>query len=169
MKQKRIRFGDIFEIPLSDGRKAYGQYLFRDERMGPLIRVFDLFIGEEVRSDQLLDRLRNARSLFPPVITGLPAAISTGFWKVIVHMPVGEFTYPGFISAMHEGYEQRGPWHLWNGEKYTQLGRSLPEEYKQLEFLVVWDPHDIPHRIETGQNPYEKLIHGASPQAHEME
>jgi len=168
MKRKRIKIGDVFEIPLSDGRKAYGQYLFRDGRMGPLIRVFDLFSSEEVRTELLLDRLRSARSLFPPVITGLVAAISTGFWQVIGHMPIGEFTYPGFISAMHEDYEQRGPWYLWNGEKYIQLGRNLPEEYKHLEFLVVWDPHDIPHRMETGQNPYEKLIHGASPQEHEI-
>jgi hypothetical protein len=163
MKRKRIIVGDVFEIPLSDGRKAYGQYVFWDERMGPLIQVFDLLVREEIRTDQLLDRLQSAKPLFPPVITGLFAAISAGFWHVIGHMPVGEFAYPGFISVMHEGYEQRGLWYLWDGEKFIQLGRNLPEKHKHLEFLVVWDPHDIPHRIETGQNPYERLIHGTSP------
>ena len=163
MKRKRIRIGDVFEISLSDGRKAYGQFLFKDERMGPLIVVFDLLISDDSSPEHVLNRVSVARPLFPPVITGLFAAVSTGLWKVIGHVSIEEFTYPGFVSAMHENYKQRGPWYLWNGEEYILLGHNLPEKYKDLEFLVIWDPHDIPHRIETGQNPYAKLIRGFSP------
>ena len=160
MSRKRIRVGDIFEIPLSDGRKAYGQYVFRDKKMGPLIQVFDLITEEEAQPHQLIDQLGNAKPLFPPVITGLFAAIRTGLWKIIGHMPVGEFVYPKFISTLHENYRQVGFWHLRDGENSIRLGRELPDEYKQLEFLVVWDPNDIPHRIETGENPYDRLING---------
>lgn len=160
MGRKRIRVGDIFEIPLSGGRKAYGQYVFKDKEMGPLIQVFDLITEEEIQPDQLIDQLGNAKPLFPPVITGLFAAIRTGLWKVMGHMSIGQFVYPKFISALHENYKQIGFWYLWDGEKSIRLGRELPDEHKQLEFLVVWDPHDIPHRIETGENPYGRLIKG---------
>ena len=30
MGKQRIRVGDVFQIPLSNGRMAYGQYVFRD-------------------------------------------------------------------------------------------------------------------------------------------
>jgi len=159
MTQKRIRVGDVFEIPLSDGRKAYGQYVFKDKKMGPLIQVFDLITAGEVQLDQVLEQLKRANPLFPPVITGLFAAVRTGLWKVIGQVPVGEFIYPRFVSTMHdEEYQAVSFWYLWDGEKSVRLGRKLPRKYRQLEFLVGWDPHDISHRIETGENPYDKLI-----------
>ena len=158
MSQKRIRVGDVFAIPLSDDRRAYGRYVFKDKKMGPLIQVFDLITDGEVDSDQLISQLSDAQPLFPPVITGLFAAIRGGFWKVIGHMPVREFVYPKFVSTMHdEEYRVTSSWYLWDGDKSVQLGRELPEEYQHLEFLVVWDPHDIPHRIQTGENPYDRL------------
>ena len=160
MGRKRIQIGDVFEMPLSDGRVAYGQYVFLDEKMGPLIRVFDLFTRGEVPWEQLVDQLQSAGLLFPPVITGLFAAIRAGFWKIIGHMPTGEFTYPGFISTMHESYKQLSDWYLWDGKESVRLGRELPARYKHMEFLAGWDPHGVVHRIETGENPYDKLIRG---------
>lgn len=160
MSLKNLKAGDIFEIPLSGGRKAYGQYVHEDRKMGPLIQVFDLIIQGDVQPSQLLDQLKDAEPLFPPVITGLFAAIRTGLWKVIGHMSITKFAYPQFVSTMHEGYQRRGLWYLWNGKTWVKLGHELAEEYKKLEFLVVWDPHNIAHRIETGENPYTKLISG---------
>jgi len=149
MKRTRIRIGDIFEIPLSDGRKAFGQYVFRDEKNGPLIQVFDLVTEDEIQ----LGQLNEISPLFPPVFTGLFAAIRTGLWKVIGHMPVEGFVYPKFISPLFDSKAgEARTWYLWNGKEYIRLGRKLPEEYKQLEQLVGWDPHDIAHRIETGEN-----------------
>lgn len=158
MARKRLRIGSVLEIPLSDGRKAYGQYVFKDERMGPLVQIFDLVADRELPIDELLAQLSDARPLFRPVITGLFAAVQAGVWKIVGQMPVGKFVYPEFISAMHENYEQLGHWFLWNGTRSIKLGRTLPPKYKDLEFLVVWSPHDIAKRIETGYNPYRKLI-----------
>jgi len=158
MSQKRTRVGDVLEIPLSNGRKAYGQYVYKDETMGPLVQVFDLITSDDLDPEQILELLKKAHPLFPPVLTGLFAAIRTGLWKAIGHMPIKEFVYPGFVSVYHEQYQTRGPWSLWDGKKRVNLGPRLPEQYKSLEFLVGWDPHDVAHRIETGENPYEKMI-----------
>lgn len=73
-----LRIGDVVEIPLSDQRKAYAQYIIRD-RMGPIIQVFKYI--HIMRPE--LDLILNSGALFPPVITGLSAAVKTGFWKKI--------------------------------------------------------------------------------------
>jgi hypothetical protein len=156
MSKTKIKAGDIFEIPLSNGQRAFGQYVFFDKKMGPLVQIFDLIRKEDV----YIDELKHAQLLFPPIITGLMAAINTGLWRVVGHFPVERFVYPGFVSTFYDDKTGKiGIWYLWDGEKSIRIGRELPEEYKKLEFLCVWDPHDVAHRIETGENPYSKLIH----------
>ena len=153
----RLKVGDVFEIPLSEDRVAYGQYVYFDKKMGPLIRVFDLITSNKVD----VNFLKQRNPLFPPVITGLMAAIRTGLWKVIGHFPVNQFTYPNFVTTFHDQKTGKaGIWSIWNGEKFITIGPNLPMEYKKLEFLIVWDPHDVVHRIETGEYlfPYADLI-----------
>lgn len=145
-----VRIGDVFEIPLTYGRRTYGQYVFND-KMGPLIQIFDLI--SENRID--IDSLKHANPLFPPVITGLRAAIRAGLWTIIGRFAVEGFKYPGFISALYD--EKTGEarmWYFWDGEKDIQLGVKLPEDYKKLEYLVVWSQGDVTRRIETGEYPY---------------
>ena len=155
MGQKRVRVGDVFEIPLSDGRKAYGQYVFRDKKMGPLVQVFDLITEGDLPPEEVLERLKSAKPLFPPVITGVFAAVRTGLWKVIGRLPIREFTYPKFVSTFYDQKTGKARiWFLYDGEKDIRIGPELPEEYKQLEFLMVWSPYDVMYRIETGEYPY---------------
>lgn len=93
--------------------------------------------------------------MFGPVITGLLAAVRTGMWRVVGHIPIRDWVYVPFVSATWDtrtGLANR--WYLWNGEEYQELGSRLPDHLKSLEFLVVWDPHDIVERIETGEYPY---------------
>ena len=156
MGKKRVRIGDVFEIPLSDGRRAFGQYVYRS-KFGPLIQVYDLITDKEFRIEELV----NARPLFPPILTGLFAAIRTGLWKIVGRLPVKEFKHPLFVQAVWDGKEEikARRWVLWDGEKETWLGEKLPDECKNLEYLVGWDPHDVVHRIETGEyiEPYKSL------------
>lgn len=126
MTRKRPKVGDVFEIPLSNGQKAYGQYVFKDDRMGPLIQVFDLVTEKELPIDGLITALGNARLLFRPVITGLFAAIRAGVWQIVGHMPVRRFVYPKSVSVIHENYEQQGDWFLWDGMRSIRLGSTLP-------------------------------------------
>jgi hypothetical protein len=147
-----IKVGDIFEIPLSNNRKAVGHFVFKDKKNGPLIQVFnDITDNEKVNIEDAI----NSNYLFPPVLTGLYAAIRVGLWHIIGKMPVTNFTYPKFISSVWD--DQSGEvknWFVWDIEKFVKLGPILPEEYKTLEYMVVWSPQDIVYRIETGSIPF---------------
>ena len=155
-----VKLGDIFEIPLYDGRKAFGHYVYKDNKQGPLIQVYDLIVNEteEVQPALLIDR----SLLFPPVITGVFAAVRTGMWKVIANIPVKKFSYPNFVSTFWDDKTGKARiWFLWDGKKLTKLGWELPKKYKHLEYLVVWDPHDIAERIKNNGEmlyPYKDLV-----------
>jgi len=152
-----VKIGDVFEIPLSDGRFAYGQYVFKDREMGPLIQVFDLISETKIRIEQL----EIATPLFPPIITGVFAAIRVDMWRVIGRKAVENFVYPNFVSTFFDDKTGKARlWFLWDGEKSVPLGTKLPDKYKKLEFLLVWDPSDVVKRIETGEYvfPFRELI-----------
>lgn len=148
----RLKIGDIVEIPLSTGQRAFCQYAYRD-KMGPIVRVFDLIVEQ---SDEIvLERFEEANLLFPPVITGLSAAVKTGLWKVVGQIPILDFQYPNFISAFYDREAgEYGNWYLWNGSEDILIGSKLPPAYHHLERLVVWHPRALAERIETGDNPY---------------
>lgn len=148
-----IKIGDIFEIPLKDSKKTYGQYIYKDIKQGPIIQVFDLIINEDIPLN--ISDLIFAKPLFPPIITGLQAAIRVGLWHVIGKMDVKNFTYPKFVSAYYnEKTGEAYKWFVWDGEKYDQIGSKLPNELKNLEYLIVWSPYDVIYRIETGHYPF---------------
>ena len=162
MARISLKVGDILEIPLSLGRKAYGQYIFLDKEMGPLFQVYDLITENVVR----LDQLKEAKALFPPIIVGLKAAVRLGLWTVVGRMPVEGFVYPNFVSTFFNFKTGKaGIWFLWDGNQSIRIGNKLPEEYKKLEFLSVWSPYDVVERIETVNClfpnclfPYRELI-----------
>jgi hypothetical protein len=157
-RRPRVKVGDVFEIPLSNGKFAYGQYVFADPKMGPLISVFD-HITEKSIDDP--NELLGSSPKFPPVITGVGAAVRVGLWRVIGTLPITNFKYPKFISTFWDQHTgEASTWYMWDGEKYVRVGRKLPDKLRQLEFLVVWSPYDVMHRIETGEYgfPYGDLI-----------
>lgn len=152
---KKPKIGDIFQIPLSNGKRSYGQYLHHS-KMGPIIRVYNLFSDKAT-----IDQVVSSDLLFPPVITGLYAAIKKGYWKVIGHSPILNFVHPRFVSAFYDQETGKAKiWFLWDGQNEIKIGPVLPEEYKKLEFLVVWNPTNVVQRIETRKIPfpYDDLI-----------
>ena len=157
---KRLKIGDIFEIPLSNGKKSFGQYVYREKQNAPLIRVFDHILkeGNEIN----IQEISSKPLLFPTVITGLYAAIREGIWRVIGNTPIEGFEYPLFVSTFWDQKTgEAGIWFLWDGEKETRLGKELPDEYKKLEFLIGWGPPHIVQRIEKcGETlfPYKGLL-----------
>jgi hypothetical protein len=147
-----MRIGDLFDIPLSGGRVAIGHFVYWDKNNGPFIQVFDYFVPKEKLNIE--DAVQN-EYLFPPIITGLNAAIRVGLWHKIGKKPVLDFKYPGFISCYWD--EKTGEvykWFLINGIEEKSLGLLLSEEFKSLEFLAVWSPYQIIERIETGIIPF---------------
>lgn len=145
----RYKVGDIFEIPLSDGRKAFGRFLIRS-KIGPIIQVFSLITNKPCDLNEII----RSPELFPPVITGLFAAIKTGLWKVIGNIPPVDLHHPKFISTNYTEDGRANIWYLWDGEKHEVIGKKLPKQYKSLEFLVGYSPTSVTERIETGEIPF---------------
>jgi len=158
MPGRRPRIGDVFEIALSDGRMAYGQYVQWNELMGPAIWVFDYLPEKTAEAGDILAAVGTAHILFGPVFTGLFAAIRTGLWRIVGHAEVRGLRPLRFLTVHDENYVPLGPWGLWDGESTRSLGRDLPSQYKHLELLIGWHPDSIRRRIETGENPYERMI-----------
>lgn len=147
-----IKIGDIIEISLSNGHKAYGQLVCKDKQMGPLIQIFDLTNDKGIEDIQ---QLKNVKPLFPPVITGVNAMVRQDLWKVIGHLPIETFVYPNFIRTLYdEKTGKAGTWYLWDGEKNIRIGSRLSDKHKKLEYLIVWSPFDLVERIETGVYPF---------------
>jgi len=156
---KRPKLGDVFEIPLTNGQRTFGQYVYYDSENGPLVVIFRLIAQPDEEID--VKRLKSSGLLFPPVITGLFAALRSGLWKVIGRLPTDDFEYPYFTSAFYDERSGKyGMWHLWDGSISRPIGYDLPEEYQSLERLIVWHPLNLVKRIESGDNPYAYPRHG---------
>jgi hypothetical protein len=147
-----MRIGDLFDIPLSDNRVAIGHFVYRDKNNDPFIQVFDYIVPKE---KLIIEDAVKKKYLFPPVITGLNAAVRIGLWHIIGKKPVIDFKYPNFISCHRDNKTgEIKNWFLYDGMNWVGLGLLLPEKYKSLEFLVVWSPYDVIDRIETGFIPF---------------
>ena len=154
------KIGDCFEILLPDGRRAYGRYVFWDgppnrpaSGLGSLVQIYDVITYEEVS----LGRLRSADFLFPPVFTGLKAAIRSGIWRIVGHLPVEGFIFPQFRSTFGTKPGVYHDWKIWDGEKEIFIG-DLPPELRSLEAKAVWGCQLLEDRIATGINRYDHLL-----------
>lgn len=51
-------------------------------------------------------------------------------------------------------------WYYWDGSKYHKIGKELPENYKDKEFLIIYPPNMVTERIEKRgiPFPYKELI-----------
>ena len=153
-KRKNIKIGVVFQIPLSDGRKAYAQYVYDD--WGNIIRIFNYFTsGVEQPSLQKID---TSDLIFPPVHVGLQGAIKQKVWKIIGELPANDYIYKGFLNhseVLPMPKDRTDPvkiqsWALWNGEKYIELGEKLPKQYHDYESGAIYPQDMIVERIETG-------------------
>ena len=150
----RIKEGDVYQIPLPDGRFAFAHYLQWNEQLGCLMRVFDLLSDHELNSPEAL---KSAGELFPPVFAGLKGAVKAGAWKRIGTLPVPAFQFPQFrcTSATKPGtYEN---WYLWDGGTQRFIGK-LPPELRKLEVEVVWGYEMLENRIATGHNLFAEVV-----------
>jgi hypothetical protein len=125
--------------------------------MGPIIQVYDCIVP--IRPN--LDIVLQSKPLFPPIITGLSAAIRAGLWTKIGNKKIESINYPGFVSTLYDQKTGKASiWFYWDGKKSVRIGPQLPNQYKDKEYLIVWDPTDVAHRIQTGEYlfPYKELI-----------
>lgn len=165
MKKKRVNLktGDVLLIPLSETEAAIAQLVYHETNQGsvfkPLIRVIKgTFPNDEALID--LDEIDLTDQLFPPICTGVGAAVREGLYKKIGNRPVENFTYPKFISTNYLDDGLANIWYLSDDKSTEIIGETLPEQYKSLEYEVVLSPFDVIDRIISGEItfPYGDLI-----------
>lgn len=165
MKRKRVNLktGDVLLIPLSETEAAIAQLVYHETNQGsvftPLIRVIKgTFPNDEALID--LDEIDLTNQLFPPICTGVGAAVREGLYKKIGNQPVENFTYPKFISTNYLDDGLANIWYLSDDKSTEIIGETLPEQYKSLEYEVVLSPFDVIDRIISGEItfPYGDLI-----------
>lgn len=156
----RVKIGDVFELPLPDGRLAYAQCIHRDKPgevgFGILVRVLDRLSDVPLS----VPDLRDARSLFPPVYVGLLALMRLDRWKRIGRMPIPTEPLPRlrWRTGPEAGPGEYPDWYVLDLENATRtfVGRLTPELHR-LEFQCAWGSEVLAERIAYGQNPYDAL------------
>lgn len=159
MRKIESKIGDVFEIPLSDGRKTYGQYV--DDNGGNIIRIFNYSTSHNERPD--LSRIDKSDLLFPPIHTSIDFAIKNCGWKIVGKLSIDGYVYKGFLNhseVLPMPKDRRDPiriksWALWDGKKWIELGERLSEKYQKYESGAIFPPDLIVKRIETGFNMFE--------------
>ena len=119
------KIGDCLVIPLPDGRKAYGHYLYWDGQnpagLGCLVQIFDVFTQDDMPVEQLV----GARPLFPPVFTGLKGALKKRRWRIIGQLSLKRFVFPRFRYSHNTTAGTYHNWIIWDGVKNTPIAENL--------------------------------------------
>ena len=146
---RRIKIGDVYQIPLPNGHFAFAQYVYLHSLMGYLVRVF-YHIQETGDTIPSPEQLLASGQRFPPVFVGLVAAVRTGKWRRVGKFPVENFQFPVFRTTSAAKLGIRDDWQLWDGECYRFVGK-LPEEYRSFEIRQVWGLGNLAARIVGGR------------------
>lgn len=163
-----IKIGDIFEIPLKNKKKAFGQYVFSDRNTGPIIQIFDYIISTNQTPDII--GIVNSKLRFPPVYTGIGGIIKLGRWKVISHQDVTNYHFNGFLTVRwNMNTKVVTKWLFYDGNKDVDLGLNLPEKFRDLEWCAILSYDHIEKRIETGFSTFDFIKkHGRWPTKEEI-
>lgn len=147
---KRIKLGDVIEIPTGSGL-AYAQYALKKEQWGALLRILPgLFVQRPANLCELVKAKERFVTFFP-----LQAAVNRKIFDVVANceVPYSAQRLPLFRAA---GYvDKQGKvqdWWLWNGEREWHIDR-LTDEQAKLPMRSVWNDTLLIERIEQGWTP----------------
>lgn len=153
MAKQRPKLGDIFEIDLGGGNKAYMQYVANDETQlgSEVIRVFkrryspgDVFDPAQIVDDEV--------EFFAH--TFVSSGINEGLWS-----NVGNVSRLGKINVLFRDSDDYGDpeveisekWFVWKIGKKTKFVGRLSGKYKDSEIGVVIPAEFIVERIAKGE------------------
>jgi hypothetical protein len=134
-KRKRIRpkAGDIFQIPLPDGRFAYGK-VFRDASVGVYQKIFDSPTEPPIEAP------------FAFIVGLYDDILKSGMWPIVGHEPLeseeDEWPPPNFVQD-----EISGAYSIYHK---GEMRPSSEEECRRLERAAVWYAHHVIDRIMGG-------------------
>ncbi|HEX8515801.1 MAG TPA: Imm26 family immunity protein [Bacteroidia bacterium] len=147
----KIKAGDIFEVPLSNGKKQYIQFIFKNlnELGGDLIRAYDFELekNEEVNTKELISKPIKFYC-HGMLLLGIKLAM----WSKIGNEPIEpNFEEPTFRGAdeVYSMTKKSYKWYLKKGADVKWIG-ELKEEYKKLPKAGVTPPIGVVRQLETG-------------------
>jgi hypothetical protein len=153
---KRIILGDLIEIPLSQGRLAYAQFVYNNREPPGFGHVVRVLPGIFDRRPENLGRLVQQSERF---VTYFPAqaAVRLGMVTNVANEEIPERcrTLPLFRACNRNFKTGEKTWYLCDG-KDTRLGK-LPQKYYDLpiERLVSFDT--LVEQIESGWSPRDEV------------
>jgi hypothetical protein len=134
--------GDVFAIPISGGRFAFGRVMLLSKLQGLLIEVFAKTSDRKAFDGSVITSGR----LFPPLgLAGGSDSLKSWRWTVVR-------SDPGY-KRPDEALEFVSPRPAGGGWCAVDLDRKIlrdvsPEEAKKMTSGKSWDPEDIESRIE---------------------
>ena len=151
---KRVRKlpGDIFKVPLGEGKVGYVQYLAIDETMlhSNVIRAFQTHYDETDKPD--LEAVAAGPVQFHAHVF-LGAALKFYAWE-----KVGKAPYPKTVDVLFRSSGDFGSpevkishkWYIWRINQPKRYVGSLTKKYQHAEIGVVIAPQNIAERMRTG-------------------
>ncbi len=148
MARKRLTVGSVARVMELDERQILAHYVHAGER-GPFVQLYRC---PQNWSDT--QGWADCEKVLTPVIVGIGAAVGSGRWPLIGHIPPEPFVYPTYL--MNAGPRS---WYVFDGTSERFLGDSVPAELQQLEHLSVWSAELLEERLQTGINllSYERI------------
>lgn len=135
MLNKKIKFGDIFEIATPKG-KAYLHYISKDKTLGDLIRVLPgLYKKQPDNLTELVTSQERYMIFFP-----LAAAYKKNIVKIIGYYSADAFEKPKFMRSDHYIRGEFLGWHIVNTETWQrQLVKQLNKEQTKMSPFEIWN------------------------------
>jgi hypothetical protein len=151
---KRIKIGDIVEVPTSKGL-AYAQvtHIHGEEHSsyGPLVRIVPGFFTKRPERFDELVRQKPVAMMF----CTLRAAIKSGVCEIVANVPVPEESkkFPLFRGSNNDpGGDAPKKWWFWDGDRTWPVGK-ISAEQRRMPLREIVDGVLLRERIESGWSP----------------
>jgi hypothetical protein len=141
-----IQLGDVYRIPLNDGRYAYCQYIHENKELGSMVQVFSLLTPQPL---EIADPLRESDAMFSPVFVALRVIAQSGRWPRIGSLPLKPFSFPRFRLTMGTKPGVYHDWRIWDGTNTVWIG-DLPENLRKLQLKGISGYETLEERIVAG-------------------
>lgn len=140
-KDQRYGVGDVFAIPISGARFAFGRVMLLDKLLGMLIEVF----AKSSDSKALERDVMESGRLFQPLLASENSSLESWRWTVVRSDPT--YVKPDEPLEFLVPHPSGEGWCAVNLE-WNVLRSVSPEEKKHMISGHSWDPEDVEKHIE---------------------
>ncbi|WP_434049765.1 hypothetical protein [Marinobacter salarius] len=147
---KRIKIGDIVEIPVENGY-AYAQYTHKNSEFGALLRVFSgVYPSRPSEPGALMDG-----NLQFSIFCLLQTSVNQGLLSIVGNASIAEpnQSFPLFRAGFVDPATRKvSKWWLWDGVEEWPVGK-LTADQKKFPFREIANPAMIIYRVDNDWTP----------------